>query len=327
MIARDLSSERRDYLLPHTEVKTIWVLGTTNVSDYFGNLINQSLHAERALQPRRSALFETLHQADEGFAHHDGDEATNELSPSPPDEQPTPSWPVNERRAPLAHATSPENHTTSRQPVVNYVEPGDAAAEPLASPPTLSQEARVVMPAAQREPASSALASRQPLTHESQEGEIKAELQWLRRQIEQPLQSIQPSAPMSAGQAARQEAGALRPPNTVEKKGEPEAAMNAAPLPTVASLALDSVAQPPAAFLPPSPWSGMPAPTAPQVFQSVESPPSVASPAVERVVNVTIGRLEVRALTPAPLAKRTAAPAASPAKLDDYLRQRNGGRR
>jgi hypothetical protein len=44
-------------------------------------------------------------------------------------------------------------------------------------------------------------------------------------------------------------------------------------------------------------------------------------------VNVTIGRIEVRAVTPAaPPPKRTAPPAARLA-LEDYLKQRDEGRR
>src|SRR5262249_2057586 len=72
----------------------------------------------------------------------------------------------------------------------------------------------------------------------------------------------------------------------------------------------------------------------PNLDRYVEPPPShwrpkthpPTSPAPEQVINVTIGRIEVRATPPQSAAPRSSNQKPPVMSLDDYLRQRGGGR-
>ena len=76
----------------------------------------------------------------------------------------------------------------------------------------------------------------------------------------------------------------------------------------------------------PTPTLITPPPVTPQVSIVKESQPIPANTEAAPTINVTIGRIEVRATTPAKLSK-PAKPKGKPAvmSLDEYLRQRGGG--
>ena len=90
----------------------------------------------------------------------------------------------------------------------------------------------------------------------------------------------------------------------------------------------------PAANLPPSPAANLPAASLPAPHLSATPLPAAylpasASAAPEPVIQVTIGRIEVRAMQAASPPARKAGPSAQPATLDEYQKQRSqrgGGR-
>jgi hypothetical protein len=294
------------------------------MSDYLTRLISRGLDMSAVVRPRPTPLFAPERAVDQPiFGAAESHEETVAAMPSP---------------------RQRDHRRLASQPPVNMMQAQTDQLQPLSDPPLSAALHRRALPAPSRliepsadiaQPSETVVPARQPAPIMPQPLPSVAVAQ----PLPPPVSSTNDRPPDGDAAASRLSPVPATQPILIERAvvSEPSHAADARH-PALPPLV---VAQPPVSarlHIQPEPASQSPQiivqpsiTPALSTFQTAprSAPPSVASqPAAttEPTIHVTIGRIEVRATSPAPAARPKSAPAPT-MSLDDYLRTRGGGRR
>lgn len=299
--------------------------------DYLSNLVRRSLNLAEVVRPRPITLFEPLPATDRLATDHHADTETVEEELAYSQVMPAFSVPVfsliGRQERPDDLPTTPSQH--ARQPIAQQLRPpapiipqstGTKPEHPLIQPapgPAKSAPSPLAPPPAETRPT---LHPSRPRPGSLKPVPSQLSLQELSRRPGPGELTSPPVATHSKTDTmARQGRPTLEPaprPGVIEQATVPGAPLS----PTISPLE-------------PRPIQGAVA-APPHITPHIESathPPgqSAAMPEPTPTIRVTIGRIEVRAITPlAPPAPRPTRTKTGPVlSLDDYLKQRNGGGR
>jgi hypothetical protein len=210
----------------------------------------------------------------------------------------TGSSPAKEQQLPVATATEPAGRPTAETPPIPHLPATQGIVRPTAGAPPKSLHT-----ATEEIVGSTVVPQPRPPVHRAAAQEVV-----------RPVPAS-PSAEVGAVPTTGERAATsptAPPARSAPASSEPESAMPPAPAP------LTKVLAPAHATIP----RISPAPSSPERAGSANSVPS------PRPVHITIGRIEVRAVHPPPEpVPHRPAPAAPRISLEEYLKQRNGGRR
>ncbi len=297
------------------------------MSDYLSRLAARLADPAAALKPRLPGRFESLPVSRPSLDLEGADVArTDEVAATPLAPRGTP--PLSPAPAPAADEPRPEPSPRSPSPLE-----GDVGLPPQ-PPPTADDRP----PGPRRAPRAAQAAETMPEANPAPIPRPPALFSLPSRAAEVAPTEPPPAMPTSVTprrveEMAEPDTGRLAPlVPRVPVAPRPGPADSNEPLegptrqPTVAeaAIAADTVAQPAQPPLMPPPAYLTPAPP-----QTPAGSPAVPSPPQPPVIRVTIGRIEVRAVTPPPIAPPAPRPAPRPPSLslDDYLKERRGGRR
>ncbi|BBL72824.1 hypothetical protein [Methylogaea oryzae] len=280
------------------------------MSDFFSHLLDCAQERAPTLQRRRPSLFEPRQDA---------------------------GW----NASPWGGTQLPDGEDAQAQPL-GFAEPQPPAASAL-SQPVAAQPAQAPQPSAPRQEAMSHVIRRQIDTDnrgavgnaapQTVAANPPALLRVVETRVEHTVERLQPINPFAAQERQVEKAA----PASV---AAPTSAAKPSAVPTVqvdASIGAPSGARPsqpegdgtegkatPPPFAPSPPQPRRAALSSPQRRQSPPERPAASAPPT---IQVTIGRVEIRATAGKPAAAPTARPAAPKLSLEDYLKSRSGGGR
>lgn len=280
------------------------------MTDYLSHLAAKTLSAVDVLQPRVAAWFEPVTPGALSFMHADEIDQSDERdqvakAPSPPVQRPAESLRLS---------------STEQQPTIEHVESATVPMiPPIPVPSSISLQQPVDPPGQPPMLREQPVLQLRPVVEPPLPTPV-ADEHIPTLPVPQPLQqprAPRPPIPTPVQEAEAQQPASIQPPDMPipAPRATPPKVTEASPLALPKSGAELQPPGPPAPIVAPLPRVALPMPP---IAQRVEQPAPT--------IRVTIGRIDVRAITPPAPAPRTPPASAKPAlSLDDYLKQREGG--